>query len=150
MHAWDLDESGNALISAQNRFEFFPGWTFDGNNDPVLEGSSGGRQQRAGVMEPTPPPRTPEQIERHMRLKRLDKHAFFDVDAVFEWGTASRYILKPLRYTPRYSVIYEIPGNTVIPPEPEAPRCFSLPARIPGGHAGNGSSRRIGHCLRPR
>ena len=38
----------------------------------------------------------------------------FSVSAVFEIGTRSRYILSPLRYTPRYSVIHEIPPDTVI------------------------------------
>jgi hypothetical protein len=110
-HAWDLDPSGQALISSQNRFEFSPNWTFDEAGNPVLEkngaGSIGGPSESSG------PPKTPEQIARHKQLKSLNTHAFYSVDAVFEPpGVDSRYVLMPLKYTPKYSVIFEIPRDT--------------------------------------
>jgi hypothetical protein len=54
--------------------------------------------------------------EQIKQLDSLEKHAFYSVSAVFEPpGAASRYILMPLKYTPRYSVIFEIRRDTVIP-----------------------------------
>lgn len=106
MFAWDLDEEGSAVSSVQNRFEFSPDWRFDefGNLDLDRD-----------VIASTPPPQTPEEIERHRRLQKLDKRAFFSSRAVFDVPGGSRYVLTPLRYTPRYSVIYEIAPGTVIP-----------------------------------
>jgi hypothetical protein len=111
-HAFDLDGSGDATASFLNRFEFSPRWTFDEAGNPVAEPAPNGGSA-AAIM--GPPPQTPEQIERHKRLKNLKKEAFFSVRATFDLPIGSRYILAPLKYTPKYSVIYEITPDTVIP-----------------------------------
>jgi hypothetical protein len=106
MFAWDQDQDGNAHNSAENRFEFPPEWTFDESGNLITDGA---------VISGNTPPQTPERIERHMWLKGLEKHAFYSANAVLEVPGGSRYILKPLPYTPRYSVIYEISPGTTIP-----------------------------------
>jgi len=110
--AWDLEPAGTAVISILNRFAFSPRWKLDQFDRPVLDGRAG---EPAVVT--TPPPRTPEEIATHKRLLSFQKRAFFSVSATTldfpEYS--SRYILEPLKYTPRYSVIYEIPRSTVIP-----------------------------------
>lgn len=111
-NAWDLDPSGAAVISSQNRFEFSPLWTFDERGNPVLDRS---KFPPGALVVPGDPPRTPAQIERHMRLQTLDKHAFHSVEAVFDVPGSSRYVLKPLKYSPRYSVLYELTRDTVVP-----------------------------------
>jgi hypothetical protein len=111
MMALDVDEDGSAVISAYNRFEFSPKWAIDENGVPFLEDSDS-----FGIAN-TPPPRTPEEIARHRRLKRLTKHAFFAARATLDVpGRGSRYVLDPLKFLPRYSVMYEIPGDTKLPP----------------------------------
>jgi hypothetical protein len=106
MFSWDLDKRGNALISSQNRFEFSPQWTFD---------KFGNLDTKKDVIAGTPPPKTPAEIERHRRLLDLTKHAFYSVDATFSVPGGSQYVLRPLRHTPRYSVIYEIaPGSNIV------------------------------------
>jgi len=110
-HSWDLEPSGDAVISSQNRFEFSPLCTFDQAGNAVLERSS----VTGPLVLPGEPPRTPEQIERHKRLQSLSKHAFYAVDALFDVPGDNTYVLQALKYTPRYSVIYEIRRDTVIP-----------------------------------
>ncbi len=80
MHAWDLDASGNAYLSLENRFKAIAG----------------------------PPPKTIEEIERHRKLKKLKKHQFYGVEAVFQTLDGKKYGLVPLKHTPKYSVLYEI------------------------------------------
>jgi hypothetical protein len=41
-------------------------------------------------------------------LQDLEKHAFYSVAAVFQDLDGKNYSLSPLKYTPRYSVIFEI------------------------------------------
>ena len=114
--AWDLDNSGNATASLQNRFEFSPLWAFDDFDNPTLELPQL-RNQGAGVIrDPGPPPQTPEQVERHKWLHSLDKRAFFSATTVIDVpGRRSKYVLSPLRFTPKYSILYEISRDTFIP-----------------------------------
>lgn len=116
-NSWDLEPSGDAVISSQNRFEFSPQWSIDEAGKAVLERSSVPGQ----LTVPGEPPRTAEQIRRHKRLQSLDKQAFYSVDAVFDVPGGSRYVLKALKYSPRYAVIYEIPRDTVLPGGIDAP-----------------------------
>jgi hypothetical protein len=44
-----------------------------------------------------------------------DRGKFFSVSAVFDVPGHNKYVLQPLKYTPRYSVIYEITRDTLIP-----------------------------------
>ena len=45
----------------------------------------------------------------------FNPRSFYSVDAVFDVPGGSRYVLQALRYTPKYSAIYEIPRDTLIP-----------------------------------
>lgn len=40
---------------------------------------------------------------------------FLSVDSILDVPGDSKFVLQPLKYTPRYSVIYEIPRETLIP-----------------------------------
>jgi hypothetical protein len=111
-NAWDLEPSGDAVVSSQNRFEFSPLWVVNENGNVVLDRS---RAPPGQLVIPGDPPRTPEQIAKHRRIQNLNKHAFYSVDAVFDAAGGSRYVLKALKYTPRYSVLYEIRRDTVMP-----------------------------------
>jgi hypothetical protein len=105
LHAWDIDESENAEISIMNRFEHSPRWTFDENDNLILERAPGSDSGIAAG----PPPQTPEEIERHKRLGTLNKHAFYSAEASFDlFDRDSKYVLMPLKYTPRYSVVLEL------------------------------------------
>lgn len=42
-------------------------------------------------------------------------HAFFSAFAVFELPGSARYVVQPLKYTPRYSVVYEMARDAIIP-----------------------------------
>jgi hypothetical protein len=110
MHAWDLNESGNASLSLQNRFKHSPYWRINESGMPVLEIVPEGE---AGVV--GPPPQTPGDIERHRRLKNLEKHAFYSVTGLISSPEQARYVLVPLEYTPKYSVIYEVDRDKVVP-----------------------------------
>lgn len=44
-----------------------------------------------------------------------DTHSFFSAFAVFDVHAGAKYVVQPLKYTPRYSAVYEIPRDTVIP-----------------------------------
>lgn len=44
-----------------------------------------------------------------------DNNGFFSVFAVLDVPDRPKYVLQPLRYTPQYSVVYEIPRDAVIP-----------------------------------
>ena len=103
LHAWDLDKSGNALHSSQNRFTHSPHWRIDESGAPVLETLPAGEAGIAG-----PPPETPQDIERQRQLQELERHAFYSVTAGFSLPGVGRYVLTPLPYTPKYSVIYEV------------------------------------------
>ena len=46
-------------------------------------------------------------------LTAQDKGTFYSVSATLDVPGDSKYILEPLRFTPRYSVIYEMPRDTV-------------------------------------
>jgi hypothetical protein len=60
--------------------------------------------------------------------RRRDEHAFWSVQATLEVPGGSN-VLMPLKYTPKYSVVYEITPDTLVPirvdfmpgdPEPSA------------------------------
>jgi len=109
IYAWDLDESGTASPSLQNRFTHSPSWRIDESGVPVLETVPEGE---AGIV--GPPPQTPGDIERHRRLKNLERHAFYSATAEISLPEGARYVLMPLEYTPKYSVIYEVDRDKVI------------------------------------
>ena len=112
MFAWDLDESGRAILSMQNRFKHSPYWEIDEFDNPFLGPPPVGEVAIVG-----PPPSTPEEIAQHKRLKKLKKHKFYSVQAIFQVlrenssPAVRKYVLKPLKYTPKYSVIYELDPN---------------------------------------
>lgn len=106
--AWDTDEAGRALVSFDNRFQFSPKWTFDFFDRPVLAEGQG--------LATGPPPQTPEEIARHKELLRLNKHVFYSVNADFEMlYPRVTYRLIPLKYTPKYHVLFEVDPEKVVP-----------------------------------
>ena len=109
LHAWDVDESGSASDSSQNRFKFSPRWAINESDLPVLEPVVDGEGATAG-----PPPQTPEDIEQHKRLKKLKKHVFYSVRGTFSSTDGKTFGLVPLRYTPKYSVIFELDRSKVV------------------------------------
>jgi hypothetical protein len=124
--AWDTDESGNAFESSLNRFEYSPYWTFDDSDRPRLEVPEG----QKGVA--GPPPQTPAEIARHKALKALNKHAFFSVHASFELlFPRATYMLVPLKYAPKYSVIYEVDPEKRVPITVDRSPDGSVPHRTP-------------------
>ena len=107
LHAWDVDTAGNASVSGLNRFEFSPAWQIDQNGRPFLPGGS---DENSSVVA-GPPPQTPEQIDRHQRLLHLSKRTFYSVGAILNTPNGHKYVITPLRFTPKYSVVYELlPG----------------------------------------
>ncbi len=102
-HAYDLNESGEALISISNRFKYSPYWNFDEFDRPVLETPPDGQRAFAGS-----PPESPEDIEQHKKLKKLKKHKFYSVRTTISTLDGKTYVVKPLKYTPKYSVVYEV------------------------------------------
>lgn len=113
--AWDVDDSGEASVTQQNRYEFSPLWSFDEFDNPVLERGLAGNSQVGVVRDPGPPPRTPEQIERHKWLRALNRRAFYSVSSVIDVFGGDKYVLSPLGFTPKYSILFEIPRGTFIP-----------------------------------
>ena len=107
IHNYDIDkETGVANPSAENKFKHSRHWTFDEGGVLVLETLTEGEFAIAG-----PPPETPEDIEYHKKLKKLRKNAFRSTSSTqFYIPTKNglrHYYLIPLKYTPKYSVIYE-------------------------------------------
>jgi hypothetical protein len=115
MMAWDTDEAGNALDSSANRFKYSPYWRFDNLDQPKLE-IPAGESAIAG-----PPPQTPEDIARHKQLLKLKKHAFYSVRATFELSPNTKYMLVPLKSTPKYSVIFEVDPKKDVPFKVDSP-----------------------------
>lgn len=108
--AWDTDEFGRASESSENRFQFSPQWTFDFFDRPIL-GLREGQGLATG-----PPPQTPAEIARHKALLKLNKSAFYSVSADFQLLLPNaRYRLAPLKYTPKYSVIFELDPAKLVP-----------------------------------
>ena len=105
---WDLNDLGNAELSGSNRLKFSPVWKIDENNQPVL--IPGGITREAG-----PPPRTPEEIAEHKRVSRLQRRAFGSLATRLELPTGQIYVVSPLRHTPRYSVVYELDRDKIVP-----------------------------------
>ncbi|HEY7671131.1 MAG TPA: hypothetical protein VIC71_02855 [Gammaproteobacteria bacterium] len=55
-------------------------------------------------------------LESDARPQHLERNAFYSADAVLQAPpSGTQYVLRPLKYTPRYSVIYEISPDTLIP-----------------------------------
>jgi len=106
--AWDTDEAGRALVSFDNRFQFSPNWTFDFFDRPVLAEGQG--------LATGPPPQTPKEIARHKELLSLNKHVFYSVNADFEMlFPRVTYRLVPLKYTPKYHVLFEVDPEKIVP-----------------------------------
>lgn len=111
MYRWDLDESGVALLSMMNRFEFSPNWIFDDADHLVWKpGNSGVQPERSAGA-----PQTPDQIARHRRLLALEKHAFGSVTADFRSPDGVHYSVVPLKFTPQYSVVLEEDPDLTVP-----------------------------------
>jgi hypothetical protein len=106
--AWDTDEAGRAAVSFDNRFQFSPKWTFDFFDRPVLAEGDG--------LATGPPPQTPEEVARHKELLKLNKYAFYSVNADFEMlfpRVTCRLV--PLKHTPKYHVLFEVDPEKVVP-----------------------------------
>jgi hypothetical protein len=123
--AWDTNEAGVASESSENRFQFSPNWAFDFFDQPVLELRDG------NGMATGPPPQTPQEIARHKELLRLNKRAFYSVTADFQVFPNTRYRLLPLKYTPRYSVLFEVDPEKVVPIIRESPLDGDVVTRTP-------------------
>ena len=111
MQWWDLDEFGDARLSAQNQFQFSSRWQFDEQDRPVLRPPP---VPAEGAEAFGPPPERPGDVAHHKELLKLDKHAFASVSATVSLPGGPRYWLIPLELTPKYSVIIEEdPGKRV-------------------------------------
>lgn len=99
---WDVDDAGNAVESSKNGFKHARLWTFDENDNPVIDSSVAGRKGVIG-----PPPSTPGDIANHKLLKRMKARSFSSVSATFYSNSGQKFILRQLSFTPKYSVIYE-------------------------------------------
>ena len=106
---WDLDDSGNAELSASNRFKFSPAWRIDENDQPVQVPQGIGRPTEVG-----PPPRTREEIAEHKRLQQLQRRAFGSLSTRLELPSGEIYVVAPLKYAPRYAVVYEVDNNKFV------------------------------------
>ena len=107
---WDLNDSGNGELSGANRFKFSPAWRIDESDKPILVTQGVARPNEIG-----PPPQTPEEIAEHKRLSKLHRRAFGSFSARLELPTGQTYVVTPLAYTPRYSVVYELDMDKIVP-----------------------------------
>jgi hypothetical protein len=112
MNWWDVNDLGNAELSGANTFKFSPAWRIDENERPVLGAPPAGI---ASDREVGRPPQTAEEIAEHKRLLQLDRYAFASFDARLSLPSGETYVLTPLRYTPRYSIVYEVDEEKVVP-----------------------------------
>lgn len=124
--AWDTDESGRASEASSNRFQFSPQWTFDFFDQPILKTPEGGQAIATG-----PPPQTAQEIARHKELLKLNKRAFYSVTADFQVFPSTRYRLVPMKYTPKYSVLFEIDPEKAVPIAREKPAEGEVVTRTP-------------------
>ena len=60
-------------------------------------------------------PQTAQEIARHQKSRKLNKRAFYSVVAHFELFSSNRYRLEPLRYTPKYHVLFEVDPEKMVP-----------------------------------
>jgi hypothetical protein len=111
MNWWDVNELGNAESSRTNTFKFSPAWRIDENDRPVLGTSPGIASER----EVGRPPQTAEEIAEHKRLLQLDRYAFTSFGTRLSLPSGETYVVTPLIYTPRYSIVYEVDEEKVVP-----------------------------------
>lgn len=123
--AWDLDKSGNALPSSENRFRQSPLWSIDESGNATLEASDPGIAATIG-----PPPTTPEDIAWHKRVKSLQKLAFYSTSSVVLFRNGAKFSLRPLKYTPKYAVLYQLDANKVIPARDSVSGVRSEPSQL--------------------
>lgn len=114
--SWDIDKNGNALISSQHQFKHSRNWTFNEEGQAILSDKDG------GLVIAGPPPTTPEDIAWHKKIAKLEKHAFSSARAIFQDIDGTKYVLKPLKFTPKYSVLYELDPNKMFPIEDDTGR----------------------------
>lgn len=108
--SWDVDDEGNAHVSGDNRFEYSPYWSFDEFDNPILEVPDQAEAAIAG-----PPPSTPEAIKKHKKTKTLKKNQFRSAKVIISTLDGKKYVVEPLRFTPKYSVVYEYDPSKYIP-----------------------------------
>ena len=107
---WDVNDRGDAELSGANRFKFSPAWRIDEGDRPILAPEGVARSGDIG-----PPPRTPEEIAEHKRLSKLRRHAFGSLSARLELPSGQTYMVTPLAYAPRFSVVFELDPDKVVP-----------------------------------
>lgn len=122
---WDTDPDGNASLSMMNRFKHSPHWDIDEAGKPELRKLD---LEAGAVAIAGPPPESSEDIAHHRRMKSLNRHAFYSVQAVIhavdpQTERTRLFVLQPLKLTPKYSVLYEV--------DPQAPQV--LIDLLPGG-----------------
>jgi hypothetical protein len=61
------------------------------------------------------PPQTAREIARHRESRKLNKRAFYSVTADFELFPGNRYRVVPLKYTPKYHVLFEVDPEKIVP-----------------------------------
>lgn len=97
---WDVDPSGVASPSNQNPQS---PWRVDEQGVVTLDVRQGEAPGIAG-----PPPDTSEQKAEARRLQGLARRAFQSVTAQISAADGTRYVIKPLEYAPRYSLVYQV------------------------------------------
>ncbi len=61
------------------------------------------------------PPQTAQEIVGRQTSRKLNKRAFYSVVAYFELFSGNRYRLEPLKYTPKYHVLFEADPEKIVP-----------------------------------
>ena len=112
MHAWDLYASNEAVLSMQNSMAFRLATQRIENDAP--DGSGPVPSINLDFAEDGEPPSTPEETEQFEQNNSLQKRQFYSVNTLIIAPDGARYLVTPLRFTPRYSVIQEIDPSKLL------------------------------------
>lgn len=116
LFSYDTDIDGVSSVSMYNKFRHSEDWEINDSGLAVLPDSEGKRNS----MVIGPGPSSEEDIEHHRKMKRLKRKSVQSLSAHFwvkdsDTGIYTEYRIVPLRFTPKYSVIFEIDQQKKFP-----------------------------------
>ena len=123
---YDSDPNKILTYSMQNKFRHSEGWEIDDSGRPQLPIVKENENKMLG-----PPPESDEDIAHHRKMKKLKRKTVQALRGGFRvtdpnTGIDKSFAIVPLKFTPKYSVIYEIDASKWYPaiwhPEPGGPR----------------------------
>lgn len=116
IHSYDVSPEGTPSRTRANQYKFSERWEIDEEMSPRLT-TTGSKVPHATV---GPAPKTQEERVEHKRLKELTREVFFSVSANFQifdkqYKELKRYVIRPLKASPRFSVLIEVDPGKVLP-----------------------------------